>query len=234
MAPVDRDPVPPTKAAKPKKRRWWHRRARSGYPRLLPVGTVPGLLVALVVAAAGGWYVYQQPRSYSAETQLLLAPAGQGDAGATSSYWETLSSGQLPATAAAVVDDKRYVDEATEGLDKATRGAVQTSVTVLPSTAVIDVRVVAPTADVAESVANAIATRSTGDVNSMLTPYQLSPIGSATGSATRTSLDYVQWGTLVAVAALIAGLLVQQLLSWAARARARARTARAAEAAPPA
>ncbi len=181
------------------------------------VGVVPGLFLALAVGGLGAGYVSQQPVQYSAANQLLLAPQAELSPSSTSSYWETLGNGQLPATAAAIVNDKRILKATTANLSAATRDAISVTVSVLPSTAVINVQVTAPTASVAERVANDISNRSTVEVTEVLAPYRLQVISDAEDTATLASLSHAQWAGLVGLLALFVGLGLQQLLSWRAR-----------------
>lgn len=188
--------------------------------RRLPAGLVPGILAALVVAGLGAWYIPQQPTRYTADVQLLLAPSVQSNPSATSSYFETLSSGQLPATAAAIIEDRQLLSSATSGMDRDTRRSVKATVTVLPDTAVVDVQVTAPTASAAETAAQSLASAGSAKVSRLLDPYTLTVIGSANGSANRSSLGPGEWIALFAFAALVAGLVVHQFFYRLARRRA--------------
>jgi capsular polysaccharide biosynthesis protein len=186
-------------------------------------GIVAGLLAALVVAGIGAVYVSGQPVKYSASNELLVAPRAKLDPSVSSAYWETLGNRQIPATAAAIVNGKRLLKAATSGLDRATRDAITTTVSVVPSTAVVNVVVTAPTASAAEDVANRLSRLSTSQVSDALAPYQFAVISDADGTATLASLSHAAWAGLVAVAALVTGVAVQQLVSWRARAVARRR-----------
>jgi len=182
-----------------------------------------GLLAALIVAGLGAVYVSRQPVKYSASNQLLVAPESKLDPSVSSAYWETLGNGQLPATAASIVNDKRLLKAATADLDPATRDAITTTVSVVPSTAVVNVEVTAPSASAAEDVANSLSRLSTSEVSDALAPYQFEVISDADGTATLASLSHAQWAGLVAVVALFAGVAVYQLVSWRARVLARRR-----------
>ncbi|GAB3661884.1 hypothetical protein GCM10027596_22500 [Nocardioides korecus] len=187
------------------------------------------MLLGLVAAASvlGGGYVYEsgQPVQYSASNQLLIAPGTTLDSAATSSYWETLSNGQIPATAAAIVSDKRLERQAVDRLPTAVQRQVAATVSVVPSTAVVNVQVVAPSSQIAEQVANQIATLSVSEVSRALSPYELRVISDASGTATLSSLSSSQWLTMIVLAALFVGIVVQQLASWAGRATRRRRGA---------
>jgi len=183
-----------------------------------------GLLAAVAVVALGTWYSSTQPQQWSADVSLLLAPDTSGGASQTSAFYDTLSSGQLPATAAAIVDERHFLLEIKKSLSLPSQAPVRVVVTQVPATAVIKVDVTARDKQTAMAVADAFPGEVIPDVNRLLSPYTLSSLGGAQGTARLSSLSHVQWAAVIAVAALVVGIAVQQLVLLLSRAWRRQRS----------
>ena len=139
----------------------------------------------------------------------------------TSSYYDTLSSGQLPATAAAIVEQKRFVNGAMRELGLSDVEGVTTQVSVLPETAVIKVKVTATDADTAVAMADELPRQANQTVDQLLAPYHLTVLGSAEETAAQSSLGTGQWVGIIVLTAIVVGLAVQQLVQQVSRARRR-------------
>jgi capsular polysaccharide biosynthesis protein len=194
------------------------RRRRPG--RVLVPSVVAGVVALLLTAAAGTAYALQRPVEWTASSTLLLTPQVETDGTVASSYYDTLSNGQLPSTAAAIVRDPSLLRATAErlGIDP---GELDTRVVVVPETAVIEIEVTATDAETAIAVADGVAEAAVPEVNELLAPYALSPLGDAGGTAEATSLSRAQWQAIVALAAIVVGVAVQQTVHQLLRARPR-------------
>jgi capsular polysaccharide biosynthesis protein len=193
-------------------------KARRSLPFDLPTGTVAGLVAAGVVVMLGAIFAVLQPTTFVAESQVLLSPTEQDQGSTTSSYFDTLSSGQLPETAAAIMRERRFLDSAVEELDLSADG-ISSTVSVVPETSVIRVEVTAATAEEAVSVADRLPEEAQSVVDDLLAPYALTTLGSAESTATRSSVSAAQWLVVIAVAALVVGVAVQQVVQQLGKAR---------------
>jgi capsular polysaccharide biosynthesis protein len=208
-----RTPVgpPPAAASSTDKVRW-------SLPFELPTGTVAGVVVAGVVVVLGTIFALLQPTTYVAESQVLLSPTGQDEGSTTSSYFDTLSNGQLPETAAAIMRERRFLDSAVEQLDLSGDG-ISSTVSVVPETSVIRVEVTAGTPDAAVAVADRVPEEAQAVVDDLLAPYALTALGSAETTVAQSSVSGIQWLVVIAVAALVLGAAVQQVVQQLSRAR---------------
>jgi capsular polysaccharide biosynthesis protein len=184
-------------------------------------GLGAGLVAALLVVAVGLFVAAAKPTTWTAQSQMLLAPSLQGGATATSSYYATLTGGQLPATAAAIVQEDRFLTETRRALELSGGDSVTATVTVVPETAILNIEVTASNSRTAVDVADELPARAAPTVNRLLEPYFVTVLGSAHGTATQSSLGMGQWVALVALAALVAAIAVQQVVQRRARARVR-------------
>lgn len=191
--------------------------------RHVVTGLLAGILAAGAVGVLGVYLEQARPTTWTAQSHMLMAPTVQDKGSETSAYYETLSNGQLPATAAAIVSERRFLVDAERALDLPDRKGISVQVAVLPETAVLKIEVTAPDVQIAESVADELPRQATSTVDQLLAPYQLTVLGSADGTAIRASLGRGQWLALTALAALAAGLLVQQVVLQLVRSRRRPR-----------
>ena len=178
-----------------------------------------GIIVAIVVTALGWTFAHQQPTRWSAEVDLLLAPGVSGPSLETSSYYDTLSNGQLPATAAEILSEGRYVREIRRDHNISDAEQVSISVTQVPETAIVRATVTARTPRVATLVAGELPSRTIPTVDRLLAPYALTSLGDPADTVQQTSLDRQQLAVVVAIAALLLGIAAQQIVLQLARAR---------------
>jgi capsular polysaccharide biosynthesis protein len=178
----------------------------------LRTSLVAGLLAALLVLVAGAMFAATRPPEWTAETKLLVGPGLQADSTNISAYYETLSRGQVIATAAEIIEQPRFTRDAIRAVTGDDARGAETRVTVVPGTSLVSVSVTARTRATAEGLADEIAASSVPTVNQLLTPYAATPLGSAEDSATRSTLATSQLAAVVALMAAVVGAGVQQVV----------------------
>jgi capsular polysaccharide biosynthesis protein len=190
------------------------------------VGVAAGLAVAMAVVAVGAVFAMSRAPEWTAETKLLVGPGERADPTNISAYYETLSRGQVTATAAEIIGEPRFLRSAVRQMPVEDVGAATARVTVVPGTSLVSVSVTARMPGTAEALADDIARESTPTVSRLLAPYAATSLGSATGSATRSGLSVSQLVAVIALVAVVAGVGVQQLVQQVSNPRQRVRRAR--------
>ena len=170
-----------------------------------------GVVVALLLAAAGAFYAYSQQRSWVAESMLVVLPSADLDEATSASYYETLSRGQIVATFAEVAGTQRFEQQAEDrlGLSAAERDTVSTEVSVVPDTAVILIRSTAGDAEVAQQVSRITTTLSVGYLAGLTQPFRAVTVPSGS-AAEPTGMSPLVLAAAGLMAGLVAGLAVQQ------------------------
>lgn len=176
------------------------------------LSVVLAVLAGALVVLAGTVVANSQSTTYTATSQLLLAPKTQRAASVASGLYDTLSSGQLPATAAAIIQEKRFLRSALAAQDVTGTEGVAVEVTVVPATAIVEVQVTAPSSRLAVQLADEIPRQAVPKVNAALVPFELIMLGSAEKSPPAASLSTSQWIVLVGIAAAVVAGIVLRLL----------------------
>ena len=204
------------------------RRARNA---LLPA-TLVGLLLGLVVAAAGFALISRQEPTYTATASLLVLPDQQARPDVVASLYDSLSSGQVVESYRAVMTSSGFAASVYDTLDLSPRdrAGVALDVHVVPSTALIDAGVSARSPEVAERVADGLARKATAELTRTFEPYRITSVSAATGTAVKSGPSSKTLGGVVALLAIVAVVVGQQavlfLVSSRERARARRRSQR--------
>jgi capsular polysaccharide biosynthesis protein len=184
-------------------------RRRSG-PRRLPA-VLAAVAVLLVVIEGGVLFWQQQPPQYSAMTTLVVLPAGNSAEAA--SYYDTLSRGQIATTFAEIL----ALRATPEG------GKSEVTVEVVPETSLIQVTATADTARSAESAADQALGRAEPYFNQLGSPYAVSVVQDAAGTAEHAGLTVGILAGVVAAVALIAAFSAYLAVRGLQNARAQAR-----------
>jgi capsular polysaccharide biosynthesis protein len=178
-----------------------------------PRGFLTGIVVALVVILAGMVFGAHRPSEWTATSQWLTGPAafprGSED---TSSYYETLSRGQITQTAAAVMGNQQFVDAAKRSLGLEAGSPATVRVTVVPETALVKVTVIATNPNTAERLGNEVPNQAAPAVDRLLQPFALRRVVGASGTAVRTSIGGIQFYAVLGAVALMLGVGAQQLV----------------------
>lgn len=175
---------------------------------------VAGLLVALVVAGGAVAFASSRPAGFEAEARLVVLPRPGLDPPTATAYYETLSRGQIVGTVAEVLQLERFAAAAADrlGVPPSERTDVEVDAAVLPESAMISLTVQAGDPALAESLADGIVDESEGYIADLSDGYALELVSSAAGTALPTGLSGPQYAAVMALAALVIGVGVQQVV----------------------
>lgn len=210
---------------------------REGGDGLAP-SIVWGALVFVVILLAGAAFVVTRPNQWSATATAVVVPDPNLDPIATAGYYETLSRGQIVATAAEILQLRRFGATAADrlGLSPQQQDTVTVKTLVVPDTAIIQVVATGPDAGIAERMADTVL----AEVNTsgiLQSPYVLSPLSGAAGTARRSGPSVPIFAGVVLLVSVIAAVSTQQAayhLSLAVRSGRRTPPAQVVPAPPPA
>lgn len=198
-------------------------------PRRFSLRRLPGLGLGVAVAVAvlaAGLYVAAAPQQWTAHSDLLVSPDPEQAAASTSAYYETLDTGSVTGTAAAIVENPALVRRAAEasGVDL---DAVKVSVSVVPDTSLVRISTTAPQERAAVVLTDELARLAVPEVRALLPPYALSGLSPASDSVAPSGLSRGQVVGVAVLMALLAGAAAQQAVQQIGNARARRRYLRA-------
>ena len=165
--------------------------ARAGLTRAV----VLAALAALLVMAAGSAFVLTRSTTYEASVDVLVSPSSGASATDAASLFDSLSKGQVAATAAEIYRQHQWQGDRS--------GTVEAGV-VTPS-AVIQVVARATSATAAQELVEAVVTAADPTVDRALAPYQVSRLESAEPTAALVGLSRALRLGLVVLAALVVG-----------------------------
>ncbi|MBW3601750.1 MAG: hypothetical protein KY434_03495 [Actinobacteria bacterium] len=182
---------------------------------------VGGVAVAAVVLAAGAALALARPAGWTAQASMIVLPARDLGPGAEATYYETLSSGQIVRTFSEVVALRRFTNAAADriGLPADEASQVDSSVQVLPDTAMITVTATAPGAGTAERLADGVMDEATAYLGQLSIPYNTRVVSDAAGTGEPTGLAAAPLLAVVALVASVAGLAAFLALRQLADAR---------------
>ena len=180
--------------------------------RALRRSVIIGAIVAVLILAAGTAFALTQPKTWTAESVIVVLPAANLDDATSAAYYETLSRGQIVATFAEVAGNLWFAQQAEErlGLTPEQREQVTTEVSVVPNTAVVLVRASSPDPAVAEKVADMTSTISAEYFAGLANRYTTQIVHSAEGSAQSSGTPVPLLLAAALVVAVVAGIAVQQ------------------------
>ena len=184
--------------------------AAGGRWRHLGLSIVSAVAVFLVVLLAGGIFVATRQSEWTAQATVMVAPDPTLDRSTSASYYESLSRGQMVATAAEILGLQRFTTAAADGLGltRAQRDQVTVTIRVVPDTTIIQVAATAPTAQLAEGMANNVVAKA--GTTLLPDPYVLLLMSGADRTARRSDPSAPIVGGVVFLVALVAGLAAQQ------------------------
>ena len=171
--------------------------ARAAVARAVALAVLAGLLVL----AAGGTYVLSRTTIYEASVDVLVTPSsGASDADAASLF-DSLSKGQVAATAAEIYRQQRWRGDRL--------GSIEAGV--LTPSAVIHVAARAPSATEAQELVQAVVAAAGPTIDRALDPYRVSRLDTAEPSAASVGMSRALQLVLVLLAALVIGGAVLRL-----------------------
>lgn len=167
----------------------------------------------LVVILAGAAIIFSQSTQYSATTTVVVLPDQSVGVDAASNYYDTLSHGQIAATASHILGLKQFKTEADRQLhlnpDQVAASKIQ--VRVEAGTSLLSVTATAPSKATAEHLADAVVNGATSTVNGLSRPYQLSVVSGASNTAQLTSnLSLGKFLAVLVIVALACAIGAQQ------------------------
>ena len=171
--------------------------ARAGLTRAV----VLAALAVLLVVAAGSAFVLTRATTYEASLDVLVSPGAGASANDAASLFDTLSKGQVAATAAEIYRQQQWRGDLS--------GTVEAGV-VTPS-AVIQVVARASSATAAQVLVQAVVTAADPAIDRALAPYQVSRLESGEPTAAPVGLSRALQLGLVLLAALVVGGAVLRL-----------------------
>lgn len=171
-----------------------------------------GLFVAAAIAVGGLAYVAQRPVRWSARASTLVHPGERADLGALAAYYEALSRGQIVVSYAEIVRLQRFQSKVASylGLSRGQRGQVTVEVTVVPDSAVIALAATAPTAELAEEMADDVLSEASAYIAELSEPYGVTTISDARGTAVRHPVPMIPLVLVILTVAVVAGIAAQQ------------------------
>lgn len=163
-----------------------------------------GVSVGLLILIAGAIFVARMPATYEASASVLVLP----DQGLTpqllAGYYDTLNQGQVVNTFAEVLRLR------TVGSGLSAAPSASTRVSVVPNTAVIQITGSAPTSNAAVQAADKVLDSSALYVDQAYAPYRIALVHRADGTAHRVGLGPLPVLAVVALVAIVAGLVLHQ------------------------
>jgi capsular polysaccharide biosynthesis protein len=188
------------------------RQKKSSGPRALRRSIVSGLVLALLTLGAGAALAATQQPSYTAEAVLVVLPKATLDDATSAAFYETMSRGQIVGTFAEVADNPTFErsSAAALGLSAGQQKKVTTTVSVVPDTSVILVRVSAGGATVAEQLADRTAALASTYLAELSNAYRIQIVHPAQGSAASSGISATLMLILAGVVAVGGGVAVQQ------------------------
>jgi capsular polysaccharide biosynthesis protein len=177
----------------------WSTEPKARRPRFLRrTEVLVGILVAVLVLLGGAGFWLLRPTQYQASTALVVLPNRENDEAA--GFYDTLSRGQVVQTFAEILDLR-----GAEGASLRGQG-VSVVVEVVPETSLISVTATAGAPATAEEAADAVLASSRPYFNQLSSPYSVSEVRDAAGTAQRVGLPLGPLAGVVAVVALLAGV----------------------------
>ena len=190
-------------------------RTRLGSPWLvIPVFALIGLLICVVPA----YLLTGNAERFKAQTTVAMLPAANLPNADAPNYWEVLNRGQATRSAAIVLEDERWLGDASSaaGVPKSdltlTAGAI-------PDTTLITVTVEANSARAAEAALQSVLDDALGQAAQVSGPFKLEVIASPAGTAQAKNPRPIELVGAFGVAGLLIGAGAGLLVTRAAQAR---------------
>jgi capsular polysaccharide biosynthesis protein len=181
-----------------------------------------GAFVTASLLIGGLAFTLLQPAGWSATATVMVLPAFGLEEGSVSSYYETLSRGQIVATYAEMLRLQRFEASALRHLEDAgvDREKLDVAVKVVPSTAIINLTVTASGREAAEAAADSLLEEATAYFDTLAQPFTIAVVGPAKESGRRTGPAKLPLAVVVALTAVVAGIVSQQVVAQLTAARA--------------
>lgn len=167
-------------------------------------------VIGALIGAALGFLLAPRSHLYEASANVALLPAPNLTTEQSSAFWEVLTRGQVPRTAAVLYNDERWLPSAANAA-KVKRNEISVGAAALPDTTIVNIAVYSTSAAAAEAGLNDILNQATPDVAALAEPFAVKVLWPPKGNAVplpgpRRS----QFGA----AAGLGGLLVGAGIGW--------------------
>lgn len=170
-------------------------------------------IFAIIGGVLGGIAGTQLPNAptYRATAQVALVPGPDLTTADSSAYWEVLTQGQVPRTAATVLSDPRWHAgaAAAAGVDPS---ELTLSAGAVPDTTVVSITADAPSEHAAQSAVADLLEKATPEVKAVSAPFQLRVISPPSTTAMATSP--IQLILIGGIIGLILGGVVGIGVTW--------------------
>lgn len=156
------------------------------------------ILIGLLATGATGAYGLTRPQSWSAEQSVVITPGG-GTVEEQASLFDSLSRGQIAATAAEIYGQGRWHPDTPD---------VEVSAGVVAPSAVMQVSATGTDqADVEATLAQVLSAAGP-ELDKLLEPYQATILDSGDPEARVSGLSNTAWLAIAALAGLLVGAVV--------------------------
>ncbi|MFC7621698.1 hypothetical protein [Microlunatus sp. GCM10028923] len=164
-------------------------------PRTTRWPALVAVLLGLLVASAGLGYGLASPPTWTAEHAVVVVPTGKSVSEQAALY-ETLSRGQVVATAAEIYSENRW---------HAAHPEVEVSAGAVPPSAVLQVTASGTNRAEVEAALAEVLTSATPEANRILKPYRVTVLDSRPPTARESGLSLFVWAGIAGLAGLLAG-----------------------------
>ncbi|OLO99734.1 hypothetical protein BVU76_24220 [Mycolicibacterium porcinum] len=153
-------------------------------PWLNPVVVICAV-IGLVVGGAAG-FLMPVSTTYRATAQVALVPGPNLTTADASAYWDVLTQGQIPRTAATVFADPRWRASAASaaGVDPS---ALTLTAGAVPDTTMVSITADAPTAQAADAAVADLLAHATPEVAAVSAPFQVRVVSPPDGAWAMTT-----------------------------------------------
>ncbi|WP_084836291.1 hypothetical protein [Williamsia sp. 1138] len=182
---------------------------RGSARKVVALGALVGLLLGIVAALV--FSAVQSP-NYEAKAVVVMMPAPGVPVAETSYYWEILSRGQVTRTAAIVLADHNWMDDAAQAAGVPESDLTLTTGAVADTT-LIELTMSAGSADAAEKSLTKLIEVASPDAAKISGPFVLKVISSPEGSAEKSGISSAQLVPAAAIAGLVLGAGIALLLT---------------------
>ncbi len=162
-----------------------------------------GLLFALVIGLSGLAWVALQAPTYTASTTVVVVPRSGASVADYASLFDSLSRGQVVATAADLLGEDRWHPETPEVAVSA-GGVVPSSL--------IEIVARSEDPDAARSTAREVVVRATPRINEVLAPYVVLQVDPKVSGPTRVGLSRLVLSGVAVLAGVVCGFAAAALI----------------------
>lgn len=190
-------------------------RTRLATPWLVvPVFALLGLLIGVLPA----YLLSSHAERFQAQTTVAMLPGPVVPSSEASNYWEVLNRGQATRSAAIVLEDDRWLRDASSAA-----GVPPSELTLtagaIPDTTLITITVEANSAKAAEAALQSVLTNALSEAAQVSGPFKLEVVAAPEGTARSKSPRPIEVAGAAGIAGMLVGAGVGVFVSRGSRAR---------------